>query len=1142
MINSGNTTRESELKMTERHFQEVLDALPELAALMAPDGSVNFYNKAWYEFTGATEEQLSGWGWESLHDPDALAGIKEQWVFSLETKTNFEMAFRLRGKDGKFRTFLNRVIPMRDADGTLIRWLGIATDIQQELDARAAHEAQLTSILESMPVATWTTDPEGNVDYVNRLWLDVAGARLDEVLGSGWLDFLHPDDRASVRQTWLECLKHDEPYEVKFRIGNSEKHYRWFLTRGKKVIAPDGTVSGTVGGCTDIDETVNSMRCLKAINLVFEQALICKTDEQLGDACLAIAQWLTDSPVGLIGEINESGQHDTFALSSGIGDVLNGCKIPGGKVRPFFKNSPLRGIDRWVEKEGKPRIINGEEAIKSHPDYVGFPEGHPPITAFLGVPLKEAGETIGMIAVANKPGGYDTCDLENLERLSTAVVQCVKRKRAESESAAARCLKVINKVFEEALDCETLKDLGLVCIKAAQSLTKSEFGFFADRSVEIEGESRIVNGEDAIKALPDYVGFPPGHARITAFLGVPLNEGGKTIGMIGLANKPGGYTTADQENIELLASAVVQCINRKQAEIERRNAAKCLEAINRVFEVALTCNTIEELGVSCLGVAEWLTGSEFGYIGELTSEGLVNSFALSPAVFKAMEGYQAQPEQARASIGGLPLRGVDRTIFKDGKSRIVNGEDAIRNHPDAVGLPQGHAKLSAYLGVPLREGGIVIGSINLANKPGGYLPSDQENVERLSVAVVQALNRKKSEIERKVTDEKARDIAIEASNLKTAFLANISHELRTPLAGILGMNELLLQHNLSDQQRDCANAVEFSARNMLNLVNDLLDITKIEAGKMVLESVPFDPCDLVDKALAVVDQTARNKNLSLTRAMASDIPWPLLGDFRRLHQVLLNLLSNAVKFTQRGEVILTTSVEAADDDRIYLNFSVSDTGIGICEEDKVLLFRPFSQVDGSASRRFGGVGLGLIISRRLVELMGGTIGFDSQKGKGSRFWFTVPLKKVAARVPSHVAPAATQTDNKQCALRGKVLVVEDNSIVQKLVAAQMKSLGLCCKIVGTGEECLAELDRDNYSTILMDCHLPGMNGFEATNAIRKRESAKGGHIPIIAMTAAAMKGDQEKCLAAGMNDYVSKPYSIEQMREKLHTWLGKSDL
>lgn len=382
----------------------------------------------------------------------------------------------------------------------------------------------------------------------------------------------------------------------------------------------------------------------------------------------------------------------------------------------------------------------------------------------------------------------------------------------------------------------------------------------------------------------------------------------------------------------------------------------------------------------------------------------------------------------------------------------------------------------------------------------------------------------------------ARDQAIEASELKSAFIANISHELRTPLAGILGMNELLLHKpGLDEEDQQSLTIVQDAAKSLLALVNDLLDLSKIEAGKMNMESVPLDPCFLVQEAVQVVSAAARAKNLELTFNKPEALP-AVQGDPLRVSQVLINLIGNAVKFTNEGSVTVTLEQLEQTETAAKLKFSVTDTGIGISAESQKYLFAPFSQVDASGTRKYGGAGLGLNISKRLVELMGGDIGFVSQPDKGSTFWFTLSMAKQDANEQFTSAAQLAHGVKK-----GSVLVVEDNSTMQELIGRQLSALGYSFKMCTTAEDALNELRHNRtYNVVLMDCHLPGMTGFEATVSIRAAEAGTGVHLPIVAMTAAAMKGDSEKCLAAGMDDYLSKPYTLEQLKSKLSRWDSQS--
>jgi signal transduction histidine kinase/CheY-like chemotaxis protein len=379
----------------------------------------------------------------------------------------------------------------------------------------------------------------------------------------------------------------------------------------------------------------------------------------------------------------------------------------------------------------------------------------------------------------------------------------------------------------------------------------------------------------------------------------------------------------------------------------------------------------------------------------------------------------------------------------------------------------------------------------------------------------------------------ARDQALEASNLKSAFIANISHELRTPLSGVLGMNELLMTTELNDGQRKYAQVVHDSARSLLSLVNDILDLSKIEAGKLNIEFIALSPGRAVDEAVKLLSAAAVAKGLELRVEISEDVPEQVFGDPIRLHQVLLNLVGNAIKFTHHGSILVKAEIVGDDEQFATVRFSISDTGIGIADGEKKFLFMPFTQIDQSTTRRYGGTGLGLTISKRLVELMGGEIGVQSEKSKGSIFWFSLPFRKQGTlRAEPSQIPAIT-FDGRAA----KVLVVEDNATLQTLVSMQLEGLGLTADVVTTGEEALDITLKERYDMILMDCHLPHMDGYEATKLIRVREDNTDMHIPIVAMTAGAMKGDPERCLAVGMDDYLAKPYTLDQLREKLERWI-----
>jgi signal transduction histidine kinase/CheY-like chemotaxis protein len=386
--------------------------------------------------------------------------------------------------------------------------------------------------------------------------------------------------------------------------------------------------------------------------------------------------------------------------------------------------------------------------------------------------------------------------------------------------------------------------------------------------------------------------------------------------------------------------------------------------------------------------------------------------------------------------------------------------------------------------------------------------------------------------------EEAMHRALAASQAKSEFLANISHELRTPMNGVIGMLDVVLQDALTPQQRDQLETARRSAYFLLAIVNDLLDLSKIEAGKMAIERIAFDLRALIRDCIECHASTASRKGIELNSSLAASVPDFVTGDPLRIRQIITNLLSNAIKFTERGRVQLDVSTATLPNGLIELQMSVSDTGPGIPADKLSLIFEKFMQVDNSVSRRFGGVGLGLAITRRLVELHGGAIRVRSEVGRGSVFSFTLLCER--AQQPAAEAAPDAGVEAQAAALapvRPRILIVEDNAINQKVVTAILAKKHLDVAVAADGEEAIRALEvaERPFSLILMDVQMPVLDGLEATRLIRS--DPRWAHIPIIAMTAHAMNGDRERCLRAGMNDYLSKPVHATHLLQVVDKYL-----
>jgi len=1015
-----------------------------------------------------------------------------------------------------------------DFEGKPLRRTGIALDVTAEFESTEAlrkSEERFHLAVQGSSAGLWDWDISTNRVYYSPRFIELLGYANDEfpAVFESFYEALHPDDRSRVEAALEEHFTDREPYDIDYRLRTKEGEYRWFQARGAVLRDESGDPYRMAGSLVDI----NSQKLLEADLLdreLRQRALVEELREER-EHVAALNDKLEQRVHERTLQLEENARRYETLLSNLQGMAYR-CRHDADWSMEYVSAGCLELLG--VEPS---KLLDGSCTYASliHPDDRTMVAEVCEAGLAAGLPVQHEYRIIrpdgALRWVWEQARGVHDRD-GNIEAIEGFIADVTDSKVAafreqhqsrfyELLTTGASLPTCLNHIAS-CLDSEIPSLLSFVLLLDSAQTTLSLAA----------GPNLPDELKQSLKTIP--LGDASGQLEDT------IQESVNRVFYKCLSVDEVASSSADLPKVRSHLVVPIECPEKS--------------VILGTFNVcSFTSNAIGESVQERLGWAADLANLAIQYVQakqdlidneafiRTTLDAVTAEITVLDATGRIVVTNKAWRQFARENGGSSAACNENANYLQSCCPAIEQGDETVTRIQSA---------LRSILNGELQEWSCEYPCHSPVEDRWFWLHARRFAVNGVSHCLV--LHENITSIKR--TEKQLRDVATtaeRASHAKSDFLATMSHELRTPLNGILGMNQLLLDSKLNERQREFAEASNASGKLLLNLINDILDLSKIEAGKLDLDLSECNLQEVITHVCNSMRYTARDKGLYLKCELSPSLSVTGVCDENRLRQILINLMGNAVKFTSSGGVTVKGTLTTQRNDLVRVRLEVIDTGVGIPLDRRDRLFQPFSQVDSSTTRQFGGTGLGLSICQRLVDLMEGTIGVDSEVGRGSVFWFELPVRIVdSSPCPSEAAAMVVPNDplaEKEVVprLTGHVLVAEDNHINQLYIKELLKNLGCTFTVAANGEEAVDLAAKESFDIVLMDCQMPEMDGFSATHTIRKREMAVEPvtHIPIVALTANALKGDRERCLEAGMDDYLAKPIEFKELRAVLAKYL-----